>query len=401
MAGGRRVAVSLAILGLAGLVSVASPTVSRRVDADPVRVGRAVSEPDREDSWWGGDGRLRQLYRPRFVPAGELIESARSMLPPAVDLTLDSLRRRLLFTGTRAGVDIATQAVDFLDVPTPSALIEVMIVETARRKRNERGGHGLFDRDGPPAGPDTFFRSLRFDFEPESWLRSELTGTDSFQGTSVHGGQSGTGGPLAGTIDVVLRGLSHEGEAEILSHPSIVVTEGVPAFVTSTIELPVSIFRRSDVVTTYGPLSEHTGVRFEVTAVKIGADRLVLRLHPWVRQLTQAQSPNGPAGYPVLSVRELTTTVTVADGQEFLLGGVASWQRVGSVAGLPMPPALAALTSALGSRRDDLECVDLLFRLRARILHPGRDDARVVPPGEDARLRRGELAGRIPRPEGR
>jgi len=335
------------------------------------------------------------------VPAGELLDGARSILPPAVDLALDSMRHRLLLTGTRADVECAEQAVGFLDVPTPSASVEVTIVETARRHRKERGGHGLFDRDGPPAGPDTFFRELRFDFEPESWLRSELTGTDSFQGTSVHGGQSGTGGPLAGTVDVVLRALSHQGEAEILANPSIVVTEGVPAFVSSTLELPVSIFTKDAFATTYGLSSEHTGVRLELTAEKIGADQLVLRLHPWVRQLTQAQSPTGPAGYPALSVREFTTTVTVADGQEVLLGGVTGWQRVGSAAGLPVPPALVALTSALGSRRDELECVDLLFRVRARILHPGRDGARVVPPGEDARLKRGELACRIPRPVAR
>lgn len=365
-----------------------------RVDAGPAPDSGIAAPGD--DSWWGGDGRLRRLYRPRFVPAGELLDGARSILPPAVELALDSMRHRLLFTGTRVGVDRATEAVDFLDVPRPSASIEVTIVETAKRRRSQRGGHGIFDRDGPPAGPDTFFRGLRFDFEPDAWLRSELTGTDTFAGTSVRGGQAGTGGPLAGTVDLVLRSLSHDGEAEILSSPTIVVTEGVAAFVSSTIELPVTLFQRDGYATTYGSLSEHAGVRLDVMADKIGADRLTLRIHPWVRELTAAQSPNGPAGYPVLSVREMTTTVTVADGEEFLLGGVAGWQRAKDAVGLPVPPALIALTSALGSNRDEIECVDLVFRVRARILHPGRDGARVSPPNEPGRLRERTAASAVP-----
>lgn len=389
----RFVSATLALVAF-GAIAVGFAGFPVRADSSPSAAPAMPVAGD--DSWWGGDGRLHRLYRPRFVPAAELLEGARSILPPAVELTLDSMRHRLLFTGTRVGVDCAAEAVDFLDVPRPSASIEVTIVETARHRRAEHGGHGIFDRDGPPAGPDTFFRGLRFDFEPESWLRSELTGTDSFEGTSIEGARSGTGGPLAGMVDVVLRSLSTLGEAEILSNPSIVVTEGVPAFVSSTIELPVTLFSRSGTDTVYGTTSEHAGVRFEVTADKIGADRLTLRLHPWVRQLTEAKSSSGPAGYPVLSVRELTTTVTVADGEEFLLGGVAGWQRVSDAVGLPVPPALTALTSALGAKRNEIECVDLVFRVRARILHPGRDGARVVPSSERDRLRRGTAAGCVP-----
>jgi type II secretory pathway component GspD/PulD (secretin) len=296
-----------------------------------------VFRPDGEDSWWGGDGRLHRLYRPKFVPAGELLDGARSILPPAVDLTLDPMRHRLLLAGTPAGVSCASEAVGYLDVPAPSASIDVTIVETARRRHGERGGHGVFDRDAPSAGPDTFFRSLRFDFEPESWLNSQLTGTDAFLGTSIRGGDPGTGGPLAGMVDVVLRSLSTEGEAEILANPSIVVTEGIPAYVASTIELPVTLFARSEFTTTYGTVSEHAGVRLEVTAVRIGADRLTLQIHPWVRQLTEAQGADGPIGAPVLAVRELSTTVSLADGEEFLLGGVASWQRARDGVGLPVP----------------------------------------------------------------
>jgi type II secretory pathway component HofQ len=202
---------------------------------------------------------------------------------------------------------------------------------------------------------------------------------------------------------MVLRSLSQEGEAEILTSPTIVVTQGVPAVVASRLLLPASLFTRADdpfgggrIVTNTG-VSEEAGVRLEVVADWIGADHLVLRLHPWVRELTAARTSEGPQGYPVLAVRELTTVVTLADGEEVLLGGVEGWSRVNDRTGLPVPPALSALGSAIASRLDDTAKVDLVFRVRARILHPGRDGASSVPPCEDERLRLGRIAGAIPK----
>jgi len=335
------------------------------------------------------------------VPAAELLEGVRSILPSPVELALDGLRHRLLLTGTAPDVACATEAARFLDVALPSAQVEVTMVETARRRHDERGGHGLFDRDGSPAGPDTFFRSLRFDFEPETWLRSELTGESPFEGSSLRGARSGTGGPLAGTVDLLLRGLAREGEAEILSSPSIVVTEGVPAVLQSTLELPVGVFTRDAYADTYGVGNEHAGVRLELVAQRIGNDALVLSVHPWLRELTELATAAGPAGAPTLAVRELSTTVTMQEDRCVLLGGVEAWTRAGAGAGLPLPPALAALTSTLGSSSRDTRQVELVFCVRARILHPGRDDARMVPPCERARRDRIELAGRIPPPRPR
>ena len=101
------------------------------------------------------------------------------------------------------------------------------------------------------------------------------------------------GGPFAGAVDAVLRALSHEGEAEILSSPTIVVTQGVPAVVSARLLLPATLFHRSGgagaTVVARDTVSEEAGVRLEVTAEWIGRDHLVLRLHPWVRQLTLAR----------------------------------------------------------------------------------------------------------------
>ena len=137
---------------------------------------------------------------------------------------MDGPRGRLLLTAAGTAIPAAREALDWLDAAPPQVLVEVSVVETLRRRRSETGGHLLFDRDLAAGAPDTFFRGLRYDFEPDSWLRSQLVGERPFGGVSVAGGQKGASGLLSGAVDSVLRGLVTEGEADFLACPSIACT---------------------------------------------------------------------------------------------------------------------------------------------------------------------------------
>jgi hypothetical protein len=153
--GPRRVAAAL--LGVLGCL-LAAPA-----QADP-----PVASPlGDETTWVGADGRIRHLYRPRFVPPEPLLADVKSFGVASVDCALDVSRGRLLLTGAREGFDEAFDALAWLDVPRPQALVEVTILETIRRCDVESGGNGLYDRWQPEGAPDSFFRGLRWEFEPD------------------------------------------------------------------------------------------------------------------------------------------------------------------------------------------------------------------------------------------
>lgn len=339
-----------------------------------------------DDSWRGADGRLSRLYRPRFVPAESLLADVMALGVSGVDLALDVRHARLLLTASDAELGRAQDALDWLDVPPPEVLVDVAIVETVSRCQVESGGHGLFARG--PEGPNTFFRGVRSDFEPDSWLRSELLGARPFEGTSLDLASDAAGGALAGTLELVLRGLSHRGEADFLANPSLVCTEGVPAEMHATLELPATVFGQAGVVVSNHTVVEKAGVQLVVTALKVGADQVTLRIHPWLRQLALARDPQGPDSYPVLAIRELDTTVTLADGEEIVLGGLESIDRARSRTGLPGLERLPAIDSLLSGRWREQFQTDILFHVRARILRPGRAGASILPPAELERLER-------------
>ena len=336
-----------------------------------------------ETTWREADGRARALYRPRFVPAVDLLADAQAFGLAPLDLALDRARGRILVTGAFEGLGAAADALGYLDVPTPQVMVEVSLVETLNRCRHETGGHAHFDR---PPGPDTFFRSFRSDFEPTSWLRNELVGGRPFEGADVRVGGTDLSDRFAGTLDAVLRGLAHDGQADVLARPCLVCSLGVPAKMSSTLSLPATLFFQSGTLIQRSRVDERAGISLEVTAEAVGRDMVRLRIHPWIRRLEEASSPSGPESYPVLGSRETTTTVNLADGQTVLVAGLEGRRLVRERHGYPALDRLPAIDGALAAHTTLGETTDVHVLVTARILQPGREPPSFVPPGEAARL---------------
>lgn len=391
--GAAAVALLLAAAALSrGVVARADAPAAAPVAA-PAEGGAGASRF--EATWHDADGTARALYRPRFVPAGLLLADAKAFGLAPLDLALDGRRGRILVTGAADRLGYAADAFGYLDVPTPQALVEVSLVETLSRCRNDHGGHLSFDRG--PDGPDTFFRAFRADFEPSAWLRSELVGGLPFQGVDVRGGGTDLSDGLSGTLDAVLRGLAHDGEADVLARPCLVCTEGVPAKVSSTLSLPASLFFQNGAVVTRQQVDERAGISLEVTVESVGRDAVRLRLHPWIRRLEEATSPTGPESYPVLGVREATTTVRVADGETVVVAALEGRRLVRDRRGYPALDHLPALDTVLSAHTTERDATDLHVMVRVRILQPGRDPVPMTPPSETARLE-ARRASPSPRP---
>jgi type II secretory pathway component GspD/PulD (secretin) len=303
-----------------------------------------------------------------------------------VEIAADVGRSRLLLAGSDDDVALAAEAVGYLDVPRPAAEVSVGVYETSSAGRSERGGRLAFDRDGVAGAPDTVLRGFSLDFEPESFLRSKVVSARAFEGSSVALGSRSSGGFLAGASEAVLRALAREGSATALAEPTLVVTEGEPAYLESSFLVPLAAYTQSGAVLTYGPGPvEKAGLRLEVVAERIGVDSVTLRFRPWLRSVVESRGEASPERAPVLAVREVDTRLTLPDGRVAVVGGLSVVRRTDVGWG---PAALDPLAGFLRARGTECETRDVVFAVRVRIRTPGRSASPVVPPGEAARLSR-------------
>lgn len=340
-------------------------------------------------------GVLQTIVRPEFRGAPSLLDDLAHFGVEGLDIALVGpfvpgatardapVPSRLVLSGSPEAVARGREVLAYLDVPQPAVVVSLLATEVQCRTDAERGGHLAFARD-LQVGPNTLFRGVFSEFEPDSYLRSSLAGTRPFQGSTFRFGNRGDDILSNGAFEYVLRYLAEQSEADFLAWPTVVCTEGRPAIVTSIEQAAQRVVRASD--TTGRVLIENQsaerGVIFKLQAVRVGADAAVLDLEADFLFLTP-QAPDGAAAGEVTTLRRrVATRVTVADQESLLIGGLRIRRRQDSGRGLPLVSRLPGLSE----RTNRCEDTELLLLLRARILVPDRGAYAVLPPGEARRL---------------
>jgi general secretion pathway protein D len=134
-------------------------------------------------------------------------------------------------------------------------------------------------------------------------------------------------------------------------------------------------------VISYTPQTVPVGVVLDVTP-QIGADRVVtLNVHPTISDVVAvAKSPNLDTA-PVLSVRELDTVGTVADGQTMLIAGLISERERHVRSGVPVLKDIPGLGFLFGRTSREKYKVELVMMLTPTVM----DAAQVAQVSAEAR----------------
>lgn len=182
-----------------------------------------------------------------------------------------------------------------------------------------------------------------------------------------------------------LNALEGSGFAYTLARPSLVAMSGKTASFLAGGEFPVPIpSSGSDSVSIE---YKEFGVRLNLTPTVVSADRITLKVAPEVSELdfTAGVTIQGTS-VPALNVRRTDTTVSLADGESFVISGLLSARNTSAVEKLPGLGNLPVLGAFFRSSRIDREERELLMIVTPRLVRPLASDARLPQlPGESLR----------------
>lgn len=161
-----------------------------------------------------------------------------------------------------------------------------------------------------------------------------------------------TGGSFA--IDAVLSALSTDSRFKVVSAPSLRVKDGATAKLTVGQEVPI-----------LGALSYPTGAGQAVQSVQYKSSGMIFDLTPQIREssidlVVMQQVSNfvstttGVNNSPTLTKRELSTSISVTDGDVIVLGGLNDSKSGGNESGLPFLPEIMRSKSANNSESEIL-----------------------------------------------
>lgn len=156
--------------------------------------------------------------------------------------------------------------------------------------------------------------------------------------TVITNGVTGSLGGLvslaAFSFDSFLNAVSAQGQATILSNPKLAVLNGQPALITVGRNVTYISDITSDVsdsgVITYSAETARalSGIGLALTANILDDSEIILNLVPVTSELVEPIEYRavglGSVGLPIISVREISTTVKVKNGEMLVIGGLIS-----------------------------------------------------------------------------
>ena len=280
-------------------------------------------------------------------------------LSGAVTIVPDELTNSLLIRATPSDFQTLSQAVDQLDIRPLQVLIEVLIVE-ARHDRSFSLGADLLL---PPQG----------------------VGDDGTVSGTLTGG--GIGDLVIrlmklGHIDLeaTLRTAQSKGDVEIVSRPVLLASNNTEArflvgsqrpFVQVSRSLPTDAPSRDQVIQ-YRDVGTKLTVR--PTINQDGYVSLV------IQQEINAATNETQFDAPIISTREVSTQVLVADGQTIVLGGLRDRQKDRSQGGIPILSGIPIVGGLFGSSSRRSTATELYLFLTPRILRTDADAEGVTAP---------------------
>lgn len=182
-----------------------------------------------------------------------------------------------------------------------------------------------------------------------------------------------------------LNALENSGFAYTLSQPSLVALSGQNASFLAGGEFPVPI--PSSGSDSLSIEYKEYGIRLNLTPTVIDRNRIHLKVAPEVSELDfSAGIVISGTQVPALNVRRTDTSITLADGESFIISGLINSQNraaVDKLPGLGDIPVLGAFFRSSSLRNDERE---LLMIVTPRLVNPLAADAQLPAlPGEELR----------------
>ncbi len=255
------------------------------------------------------------------------------------NIAVDRRLNAIILSGTPQQIASLKAQIAAIDVPVPSVMLECEVVELSATAARDLG----LDFTGGSGGPI-------------------VSGGYSFPSTGTS--------PFSTTIKAQLFASIANGGGRILDSPRVLALNGTPAQILSGDALPI-------ISTTLYPGSPPVS-QTTVSYVAVGVD---LQIQPRISQdgfitshifaevssvTAYLQTTSGPI--PQISLRQATTSATVADNQPFIIGGLLRDEEIQNMSKIPILGDLPIIGGLFRTRHDTLQRSNLYVIITPRVV---------------------------------
>ena len=178
------------------------------------------------------------------------------------------------------------------------------------------------------------------------------------------------------TLSALIDALASDGTMSILAEPNLTAMSGEQANFLVGGEIPLPLVIGDTATVEYKPF----GVNLNFTPVVLGPDRISLRVSPEVSSVSvDNQTTLNGVNYPSFTSRRATTTIELASGQSFALGGLLQSSEIDQLQKLPGAGDIPILGGLFRSSEYQRRETELIIIATAYLVEPVRNDSIPLP----------------------
>jgi general secretion pathway protein D len=218
-------------------------------------------------------------------------------------------------------------------------------------------------------------------------------GSRTFQAAATGNGTQMTAGLLVGRSRELLAFLTAQeatGRARVISAPSVIATDSIPASINVGTEVPTLAAQAVSPIQSGGTslftnaiVNRQSGVTLNVLARVNPTGIVTLVIN---QEVSAPQPPAATAAIqsPSFSKRSVQTQVTVNDGDTIAIGGIIQESNTQSSQGVPVLHRLPLVGGLFGNRSTTKERTELIVFMTPRVIY---DTTEIVEASEELKMR--------------
>jgi len=209
------------------------------------------------------------------------------------------------------------------------------------------------------------------------------TGTGAITSTAASllaslsgGGVTLTGSALVGrsrALSGVVSLMESENTAKVLSTPSIIATDSIAASINvgttvPTLQGSLSSAIGGSVTTSYGSASTGIGLSIVARVTPSGIVTMIINQNISDPSSSGISGPGSDIDSPSFATKNISTQVTVQDGDTIAIGGMIQESTIASLSGIPLLDRIPVLGALFGSRSYSKERTELIMFLTPHVI---------------------------------
>lgn len=305
------------------------------------------------------------IYRLRFMQADDKTQDAiEGLIGENGTVEFSEKQNMVILNVPRERAEIVKEMLIALDQPTPQVLVETQVIEVLVENGQERDVQFQYtNHDAKTGATNTFGLDLT---NPGQGNNSgQFSGFDFFpidKGSAL--------GSLK-QLRIAIKWLATSTDSKLLAAPNIIAELGTDAKMTTGEEIPFA----EAAVTTAGVSQnikfKKTGINLSIKPIIINDDTVRLEIKPEIIQAVRYQAfvtADAQSTVPVVSIRNVSTTLTAADGEIITLGGLYSSETIERLRKTPFLSDIPIIGSLFTARSLTVSDKQLIFFMKIHIL---------------------------------